>query len=149
MSTEQLASARTPTRRGTRAELAVRALVVLGLTVDAVVHLRLAPAMDLAAPGGIGGGNLFRMQGAAAGAVALVLLLTGRRWAYVLALLAALSALVPSLLYHVVDVPAVGPVPSMHDPLWSPEKVVSMVGEALAAALAALGARMTRTRPDA
>jgi hypothetical protein len=142
----QLTAARAPTRRGTRAELLVRALVVLGLAVDAVVHLRLAPVMDLAAPGGIGGGTLFRAQGAVAGVAALVLLLTGRRWAYVLAFLVALSALVPVLLYHFVDVPAIGPVPSMHDPLWSVEKVVSVVGEALAASLAVAGAMLTGVR---
>lgn len=135
------------TRRTSRAELVTRAVVVLGLAVDAAVHLRMAPVMDIAAPGGIGGGNLFRIQGAVAGVVALVLLLTGRRWAYVLALLVALSALVPVLLYHVVDVPPLGPIPSMYDPLWSPEKVVSIVGEALAAGLAVRGIQLTRPRP--
>ncbi len=137
-----------PARRASRAELLTRVVVVLGLTVDAVVHLRMAPAMDIAAPGGVGGGNLFRVQGAVAGVVALVLLLTGRRRSYVLALLVALSALVPVLLYHVVDVPAFGPIPSMYDPLWSPEKVLSIVGEALAAGFAVRGVRLTRPRPD-
>ncbi len=132
------------TRRGTTAELVVRAVVVLGLAVDAFVHLRMAPAMDVAAPGGIGGGNLFRIQGVAAGVVALLLLLTGRWWAYAVALLVALSALGPVLLYHFVNVPALGPVPSMYDPLWSPQKVVTIVGEALAAAFALRGLMLTR-----
>ena len=56
---------------------------------------------------------------------------------------------VPVLLYHFVDVPPVGPVPSMYDPLWSPEKVVSIVGEALAAGFAARGLALTRSRPHA
>ena len=148
MTADQRTAARdVPTRRSSRAELVTRAVVVLGLAVDAVVHLRLAPVMDVAAPGGIGGGNLFRVQGVVAGVVALVLLLTGRRWAYVLALLVALSALVPVLLYHFVEVPAIGPVPSMYDPLWSPDKVVSIVGEALAAGFAVRGMTLTRPRP--
>jgi hypothetical protein len=130
-----------------RAELVTRGLVVLGLAVDSFIHLRLAPVMDVAAPGGIGGGNLFRIQGVVAGVVALVLLLTGRRWAYALAFLVALSALVPVLLYHFVDMPAIGPIPSMYDPLWSPEKVISIVGEALAAGFAVRGMTLTRPRP--
>lgn len=142
-------SPRAPGRDGTsgtirRTELVVRALVVLGLAVDAFVHLRMAPVMDIAAPGGIGGGNLFRAQGAVAAGVAVLLLVTGRWWAYAAALVAALSALGPVLLYHVVDVPAIGPIPSMYDPLWSPEKVVSIVGEALAAGAAVLGLRLSR-----
>lgn len=135
-------------RRGTRTELVVRAVVVLGLAVDAFVHLRMAPVMDVAAPGGIGGGNLFRVQGAAAGAVALLLLLTGRWWAYGIALLIALSALGPVLLYHFVDVPAIGPIPSMYDPLWSPEKVISIVGEAFAAGFSLWGLALARGGTD-
>jgi hypothetical protein len=130
------------TRGGTR-ELVVRAVVVLGLAVDAYVHLRMAPVMDIAAPGGIGGGNLFRIQGAVAGAAALLLLLVPRWWTYGVAVLVALSALGPVLLYHFVNVPAIGPIPSMYDPLWSPEKVVTIVGEALAAGFGLWGMSLT------
>ncbi|WP_202613538.1 hypothetical protein [Ornithinimicrobium cerasi] len=130
---------------GTR-EVVVRAVVVLGLVVDAFVHLRMAPVMDIAAPGGIGGGNLFRLQGAVAAAVALLLLVLPRWWTYALAAAVALSALGPVLLYHFVDVPAIGPIPSMYDPLWSPEKVVSIVGEALAAGFALWGLALTSPR---
>jgi hypothetical protein len=129
-------------RKGGAAELAVRALVVLGLAVDAFVHLRMAPVMDIAAPGGVGGGTLFRLQGGIAAAAAVLLLLTARRWSYLVAALVALSALVPVLLYHFVDVPAIGPIPSMHDPLWSPEKVVSIVAEATSVILAPVGVRL-------
>jgi hypothetical protein len=38
----------------------VRVVTVLGLIVDALIHLQLAPGYELAAPGGIGQGNLFR-----------------------------------------------------------------------------------------
>lgn len=127
-------------------ELLVRGVVVLGLAVDAVIHLGVAPAMELAAPDGLGGGFLFRAQATVAGLVAVLLLVTGRRWAYVLAGLVALSALGPVLLYHFVDVPAIGPIPSMYDPLWSPEKVISIVGEALALAFAVVGVRLTSRR---
>ena len=133
------------TGRGSRAELATRGVVVLGLAVDAYVHLTMAPVMQLAAPGGMGAGFLFRAQAVAAVLAALLLLVTGRRWAYVLAGLVALSALGPVLLYHFVNVPALGPIPSMYDPLWSPEKVVSIVAEALALVFAVVGVRLTAT----
>lgn len=146
MTADQLTATHSSSRRGSRVELLVRLLVVLGLAVDAAVHLRMAPVMDLAAPGGIGGGTLFRLQGGLAAVSAVVLLLTGRRWAYVLALLVALSALGPVLLYHLVDVPAIGPIPSMHDPLWSPEKVVSIVGQTLAVVLSLVGRSLVSAR---
>lgn len=131
---------------GATLERVVRAVVVLGLATDVAVHLRVAPVMDIAAPGGIGGGNLFRIQGAVAAAVAVLVLVLPRVWSYGLAALVGLSALVPVLLYHVVDVPPIGPIPRMYDPLWSPEKVVSIAGEALAAGFGLWGASLLRGR---
>lgn len=142
-----------PTRRraarGRRAaEPLVRVLVVAALAVDAVVHVRLADAMQLAAPGGVGGGTLFYAQATVATVAALVLLVTGHRLAYALAGLAALSALVPVLLYTYVQVPAIGPIPSMYDPTWHPEKTVSAIAEAAAVVLAVVGARLARPRSE-
>lgn len=57
--------------QGGRAEPAVRVAVVAALLVDAVVHFRLASGVQLAAPGGIGGGTLFRLQAGAAVVAAL------------------------------------------------------------------------------
>lgn len=133
---------------GTSRERVVRGVVVLGLAVDAFVHLRMAPVMDVAAPGGIGGGNLFRIQGTVAAVVALLVLLLPRAWSYGLAALVGLSALVPVLLYHFVDVPPIGPIPRMYDPFWSPEKVVSIVGEALALGFGLWGVRVVGWRSD-
>ena len=93
-------------------------MVVLALAVEAYLHLDLAETMQLAAPDGIGGGMLFRIQAGIALAAAVLLLLTGARFAYAVAGLAALSALMPVLLYSFVNVPALGPIPSLHDPTW-------------------------------
>jgi len=136
-------SARRPAR-----EFAIRLLVVAALAVDAYVHFDLADEMQLAAPGGIGGGTLFAIQAGAAIAAAVLLLLTGSRLAYVLAALVALSALVPVLLYTYVNLPALGPVPSLYDPTWYTAKVVSVVAEAVAVVLAVVGiAWAGRRRP--
>ncbi len=133
-------------RRRAAAEPLVRVLVVAALTVEAVVHLRLADTMQLAAPGGVGGGALFRVQATVAAVAALVLLVTGRRLAYLLAGLAALSGLVPVLVYTYVQVPALGPIPSMYDPAWHPEKTASAVAEAVAVVLAGVGLTLAPRR---
>ena len=128
-----------PSRRRDPAELAVRLGLVAMLAVDAVVHYRLAGAMDVAAPGGVGGGTLFRLQATAAAVAAIVLLVRGSRLAYAMAGLVALSAFGAVILYTYVDVPTLGPVPSMHDPTWYAEKTLSAVAEGLGVVLAATG----------
>lgn len=117
----------------------VRAAVVLALGIDAIVHLRLADQMQLAAPGGIGGGWLFRTQAALALLAALYLVVRPSSTAYLIAGLAALSALVPVLLYTYVNVPAIGPIPSMYDPFWTTPKLVSAGAEGVGAVLAGIG----------
>lgn len=135
------------------AEGLVRVLVVAGLAVDAYVHLDLADVAQLAAPGGIGGGTLFRLQAGVAALAAVLVLLSGRPWAYAFAFIAGLSALVPVLLYTYVDVPTIGPIPSMYDPTWYPEKVLSAVAEGAVVLLSVVGgvlsARSHRSVPHA
>jgi hypothetical protein len=128
-------------------EPAVRLAVVLCLAVDAWVHLRLAPDQQVAAPDGLGGGTLFRLQAATAVLAAVFLLVTGRRVAYLVAGLVALSAFGAVLLYSLVEVPPLGAIPSMYDPTWSTDKVVSAAAEGLGVALAAVGAVLTSPGP--
>jgi hypothetical protein len=120
-------------------ERVIRGLVVLALVVDAVIHLRLAPQMEIAAPGGLGGGWIFRLQAIAALLVAAYLLLRGSRLAYLIAAVVLVSVFGAVLTYAFIDLPAIGPIPPMYDPLWYPEKVLSAVVEGLGAALAILG----------
>ena len=119
------------------ANIVLRTLVAAGLVVDAVVHLHLAPGYQEASPGGIGLGTLFILQAVTAVGAALYVITRGTRSAYLIALLVAAAALVAVLLSRYVDLPAIGPLPAMYEPLWFPEKAVSAVAEALAAALAA------------
>lgn len=132
MSTRQLA------RRKPR-DILLRLLVVTALVIDAVVHWQLAPGYQLAAPAGIGQGNLFRLEAVAAVLVGLYVLVRGSRPAYAAALVVAGSAFIAVLLYRYVDIPALGPIPAMYEPLWFFEKVLSAVAEGLGAVLAGVG----------
>lgn len=122
--------------RTSPAWLAVRAVIALTLLIDAVVHLHLAPEYQLASTGGIGAGNLFRLQAVVALAAAVFVLVRGTRMSYVVAFLVAFSAVVAVVLYRYVDVPMLGPLPAMYEPVWFPEKTLSAVAEAVAAVVA-------------
>lgn len=121
--------------------MALRAVVAAALAVDAVVHLRLAAGYQQSAPSGIGAGNLFRIEAAAAVVVALWVLWRGSRTALLAAFAVGLSAAVAVVLYRYVDVPALGPLPAMYEPVWFADKWLSAVAEVVAAlvALVALG----------
>ncbi|HEV7146854.1 MAG TPA: hypothetical protein VGN48_07645 [Pedococcus sp.] len=124
---------------------ALRVVIAAGLGVDAVIHLQLAAQYQLAAPGGIGQGNLFRIQAIAAALAALwVLVRGGRRAAWSAAAIAA-SALAAVMLYRYVDIPAIGPLPAMYEPLWFAQKTATAVAEAVAVLAAVVD--LLRHRP--
>jgi len=122
--------------RGSRARWATSAVIASALLVDAVVHLHLAPGYQLSAPGGIGAGNLFRLQAVTAAAVAVWVILRGTRSAYAVSFLVAASALGAVILYRYVNVPMLGPLPAMYEPVWFTEKALTAVAEAVAAVVA-------------
>lgn len=133
----------------TRAELPVRVAVVAALSIDAVIHLRLASNYQLAAPSGIGGGNLFRIQAVAAILIGIYLLVRPGRLAYAVAALVLLSAFVAVVLYRYVEVPTIGPIPSMYEPIWYGEKTLSAVAEGVGGVLATVGVLLAgRTTTD-
>jgi hypothetical protein len=112
------------------------AVVVAGLGVDAYVHLHLASTFD-PIRGTISQGQLFRVEGyAAILAAAFLLIRPGRPSAAVAALVAG-GGLAAVLLYAVVDVGPIGPLPNMYDPSWSTLKTWSALAQA-AATLAAV-----------
>lgn len=119
-------------------DLMLRLVVVVGLAVDAYVHIHLA------GDGGSSGqllseGNLFLIQGIVAAAVALLILVRPRPVPYLIAFLVSASALGAVLLYRYVDVGAIGPLPDMYEPVWYTEKVVTTVAEAAAMLASAAG----------
>lgn len=119
---------------------ALALLVAAGLGVDAYVHLHLAPGYQLAAPGGIGQGNLFRIQAVVALLVAVAVLVTGHRLAFAAAAGVGFSAVAAVVLTRYVEVPAFGPMPSMYEPIWFFEKSLSAVAEAAVGVLGVIGA---------
>ena len=126
------------------ANIVLRLLVAAALVTDAVVHIRQAPGYQLANPQGIGQGNLFYLESAAAILVALYVLVRGSRAAYFLALLVAASALAAVLLSRYVDLPVIGPIPAMYEPIWFFEKTLSAVAEGIGAVLAIIGLAVGR-----
>ncbi|TXN32335.1 hypothetical protein [Lacisediminihabitans profunda] len=117
----------------------LRLLVAAALVTDAAVHILLAPGYQLANPGGIGQGNLFYLESAAAVLVALYVLIRGSRPAYFLALVVTASALAAVLISSLVRLPAIGPIPSMYEPIWFFEKTLTTVVEGVGAVLALVG----------
>jgi hypothetical protein len=122
----------------------VRALTAVALLTDAGIHIHLAPGYQAGAPQGIGQGNLFLLESAAAVLAALAVLLRGSRAAYAFALLVALSAFAAVVFYRYVDLPAFGPFPAMYEPVWYFEKAASAVAEGAGAVLAGVGVARTR-----
>jgi len=117
-------------------KLALRAIVALGLVVDAYIHADLASQYDPVTSGSVSQGNLFRVEAVAALLAAVLVVALRRRASDLLALAVAAGGVVAVLLYRYVEVGPIGPLPSMYEPVWYAEKSLSVVAEALAAAAA-------------
>ncbi|MEP7193645.1 MAG: hypothetical protein ABI903_12355 [Actinomycetota bacterium] len=124
--------------RSTRWLLTV--VIAAGLGVDAFVHWRLAPDFDTltgAASPHISQGQLFRLEAVLALIAMLAVLTSRHRLVVAFAFLVAAGGLGAVLLYGYFDIGGFGPLPDMYDPVWSRQKTISAIAEALAA-LAAL-----------
>jgi hypothetical protein len=128
-----------------------------GLAFDAYAHLDLAPTYDVIKTSTLSQGDLFRGAAIAAILAGIAILLRPRRYTALIALAVAASALGAVITYRYVNIGSIGPIPSMYEPTWYPEKTQSAWAEGVAA-LAAGGlflalhldpARHHRTRDDA
>ncbi|HEY2878485.1 hypothetical protein [Nocardioides sp.] len=130
-----------PTR--TRPRLAawtLRIVTAAALSVDAFVHNDLASRYDAnQGTGPVSQGDLFRIEAVASVVVALALLISGRWFVWVVALLVAASAVGAVLLYRYHDPGELGPMPDMYEPLWFREKTVAAIAEGIAVVTATLG----------
>jgi hypothetical protein len=116
-----------------------RGLVVAGLAVDVYVHWHLATRLDpvrSSVSPHLTEGQLFRAEAAVALVAAVLVVVVPRWWSAALALAVAAGGVAAVLVYSLVDLGAVGPMPDMYDPSWYGEKTLSLVGEAVAAAAA-------------
>ena len=112
------------------------AVVVIGLGIDAYVHLDLAGPYDGVKSSVLTQGDLFRVEAALAIVAALALAIRPRRYTALLAFVVSAGGLAAVLVYGYVNVGAIGPLPNMYDPLWYPEKTRSAWAEGIAAAAA-------------
>ncbi|MHA7154029.1 hypothetical protein [Arthrobacter sp. TMN-50] len=125
--------------RNGRSLVLLRVAIAVGLAIDAFVHFQLAATYQQAFPGGIGGGNLFRIQAGAAILAALYVLIRGSRLSYLIAALVALSAFAAVVSSVYIQLPAIGPIPAMYEPIWFFDKALSAVAEGIAGVLAVVG----------
>jgi hypothetical protein len=120
------------------AQWALAAVVVVGLAIDAFVHLDLADAFAGVKTSTLSQADLFRVEAVASIVAAVALLVRPRRYTAAFAFLVAAAGTVAVVLYRYVDVGKIGPIPDMYDPFWLPtEKWVSLIGE-VAATIAGL-----------
>lgn len=123
-------------------------LAVVGLVVDAIVHLDLASSFASVKTSVLSQADIFRIESVVALLVALAVLVRPRRETALAVFVVAASAVVAVVLYRYVDVGKIGPIPNMYDPYWEPiGKWLSAIAELVAAvASAALLAVPTRTQ---
>lgn len=119
-------------------QVALTAIVVAGLAVDAYVHFDLASAFKQNKTSTVSEADLFHLEAVLAVIAAVALLVRPRRYTAAFAFLVAAGGTAAVVVYRYVDIGAFGPIPNMYDPYWAPaEKTISAVAEGLAA-LAAL-----------
>ncbi len=120
---------------------------VAALAVDAYVHAQLAAVFD-PIRATVSEGQLFRVEAAAAGLAAVLLLVAANRVTWALALLVLASGVAAVLFYHFVDPGQLGPLPDMYDPLWTAQKAVSAVAEGVGTVFAAAGLALALRSPE-
>ena len=117
--------------------LVLQLLTAAGLAYDARIHFRLAPAYDQIRSSTLSQGDLFRVEAWLAVAAAVLVVLVSRPATALLAAAVAGGGLVPLLAYRYHDFGSLGPLPSMYEPAWFPDKTHTAMAQAVAT-LAAL-----------
>jgi hypothetical protein len=113
------------------------AITVVGLGIDAYVHLDLAHTYDLNATTTLSQGDLFRLEAIIAIVVGVLLIVRTRWYTALLAVASAGGGAILVIVYRYEDIKAFGPIPSMYEPVWYDKKTLSLVAE-IVAALSAL-----------
>jgi hypothetical protein len=106
-------------------------VTVVGLGVDAYVHLHLAQFYD-PVKATVSQGQLFRLEAVLAIVAAVLLLVRPGRLTAAIAALVAGGGVVALLLYYFVDVGKIGPLPNMYEHTMYTEKVVTLIAQVVA-----------------
>jgi len=129
-------------------DVALRLLGAAALAISSYVHLHGAHFYT-SLGNTITQADLFYAQGAVAAAVALWVLLTGHRWAWVAVGLVGAGSFAAVMLYRYVNVGAIGPIPNMYEPSWQTnEKLLSAYAEAAAVVIAVVALTLLRRTPQ-
>jgi len=121
---------RPPRPRGTRL---LRLAAIVGLALSSYVHAHLAARYGPIRTSVVSQKQLFYAEALSAGVLALALALTSPRLLWFAGLLVAAGSLGAVLLYRYFQIPQLGPLPSMYEPIWFTEKSLSAAAEAVAA----------------
>jgi hypothetical protein len=122
----------TTNRTLTAARWALIVLTVAGLAIDAYVHFDLASTYDPVKTSTISQGDLFRAESVVAIIAAVALVARPRRYTAGFAALVAASGAAAIFVYRYYDLGKLGPIPSMYEPIWYPEKTSAAVAEVVA-----------------
>jgi hypothetical protein len=135
------------TRDVTPVSLALRVLGAAALGVSAYLHVDLASGPRIS-DGEITLAGLFIAQAVVAGLVALWVLVLGDRLGWLAAAAVGAASLGALVLSVYVEIPSIGPFPTLYEPLWYADKVAAAVaaGVALLVAVLALVRRTRATR---
>jgi hypothetical protein len=120
-------------------------VIVVGLGIDAYTHLDLADIYTGVRTSTVSQATLFRIEAVGAMVAAVAVVLRANRWTAALAAAVAGGGAFALLLYRLVNVGKLGPLPDMSEPFWYTKKSLSLTGELIALlgslALLAYGAR--------
>ena len=135
----------TLTQRVSIVDVLLRMMGAAALAISSYVHLHGAHFYSSLGDT-ITQADLFYAQGVVAALVALWVLVSGNRWAWVAVAVVGAASFAAVTIYRYIDVGAIGPIPNMYEPSWQTnEKLLSAYAEAAAVVVAA-AALLSRSR---
>lgn len=138
----------TTSSRTDRSSLAFRIVGALALGFSAYLHFKIAshnrPWFE---NGGIRLSGLFVAQAIAATVVSLWVLVQGIRLAWLAFGAVAIASLVAVVTSTYVEIPAIGPLPKLYDPVWYDDKVLAAVSAGIASIVALVALATARRTP--
>lgn len=108
-------------------------VTLVGLGIDAYVHLHIASSYRLVRTAELSQTDLFRVEAGLAVAAGVWLVVRPGRLSAAVAFLVAAGGVAAVTFYYYVDPGQLGPIPDMYEPVWYSDKTKSFDGEALAA----------------